>query len=144
MDCGAYLRGQYGERRAVRPVRVDRARRSSSSAFVAGNIMYPTYKVEVRAAYLENRDGDDRREAAHERELARARRARRGEPRRGGRDDARWCRRAAQAARWFDVKEHWIALGLFVSAALSAHPLACGTRRRDGNVIAPIVISLAW
>ena len=47
-----YLRGQVGRRRSV--VRFAWiVLVLQLSAFVAGNVMYPTYKVEVRAAYLE-------------------------------------------------------------------------------------------
>ena len=45
-------------------------------------------------------------------------------------------------ARWFDVKEHWVALGLFVSAALILI-LSLWEPKRDGSVISPIVMSLA-
>ena len=44
-----YLRGQHGRRRAVvRFAWIVLA--LQVGAFVAGNVMYPTYKVEVRAA----------------------------------------------------------------------------------------------
>ena len=49
---------------------------------------------------------------------------------------------AAQAARWFDVKEHWIALGLFASAAVLLI-LAFWDPARDGAAFAPIVVGLA-
>ena len=48
-----YSRGAYGMRRAVRRFAV-LSLGLHAAAFLAGNIMYPTYKVEVRVAYLEN------------------------------------------------------------------------------------------
>jgi hypothetical protein len=51
-------------------------------------------------------------------------------------------RRGAAAARWFDVKEHWVALGTFVAAALLLL-LALWDPLRDGTAIAPIVVALA-
>jgi len=50
--------------------------------------------------------------------------------------------RAGKAVRWFDVKEHWIALGLFASAALTLilrlwHP------EKDGPTLVPVVFWLA-
>jgi hypothetical protein len=86
-------------------------------AFAAGNVMYPTYKVEVRTAYLENSEAITADQASHNRQLARI--AERG----GARAPevtatGELVRRAARAARWFDVKEHWIALGILASLAL--------------------------
>jgi hypothetical protein len=86
-------------------------------AFAAGNAMYPTYKVEVRAAYLENRDAIAGDQAAHRRELARVAQ-REGEVAPELTATAELVRRAARAARWFDIKEHWIALGILASLAL--------------------------
>ena len=110
-------------------------------AFVAGNIMYPTYKVEVRTGYLENAnaiiaDRDARqaeldkiaiREHTESHELAPA---------------SELLKRGAKAARWFDVKEHWVALGLFASFALSL-VLAFWDPARDGTALAAIVVGLA-
>jgi len=55
--------------------------------------------------------------------------------------EAELPRRAAKAARWFDVKEHWVALGMFVSAAL-ALVLALWDPR-EGKAIASTVLGLA-
>ncbi|HRC59309.1 MAG TPA: hypothetical protein PKU97_25480, partial [Kofleriaceae bacterium] len=52
---------------------------------------------------------------------------------------------AARAARWFDVKEHWLAMGLFAAAAL-AWLLWRWDPRRDGPdsaVIGPMAALLA-
>jgi len=110
-------------------------------AFIAGNIMYPTYKVEVRTGYLENAnaiiaDHDARqseldkiatREHAGSYELTPA---------------SKLITRGAKAARWFDVKEHWVALGLLASFALCL-VLAFWDPERDGTALASIVVGLA-
>lgn len=88
-----------------------------AAAFLAGNAMYPTYKVEVRAAYLENREAITADQAAHQAELDRIA-AREGAPAPALSATGGVIKRAAAAARWFDVKEHWVALGLLASLAL--------------------------
>jgi hypothetical protein len=111
-----YLRGQYGRRRAL--VRFTWIVLSLQlAAFIAGNIMYPTYKVEVRAAYLESQTAIAAEKAAHERELGKMA-AREGTTASEAPETRDMVRRASEAARWFDIKEHWVALGLFASAAL--------------------------
>jgi hypothetical protein len=135
-----YLRGQTGRRRAVlRFAWLVLA--LQVGAFVAGNVMYPTYKVEVRAAYLENAPAITAAEQAKSRELAKLA-AREGAEAPQPTATVEIVRRAARAARWFDVKEHWIALGILVSGALLVI-LSLWDPRRDGGVIAPIVMSLA-
>ena len=52
-------------------------------------------------------------------------------------------KRAASAARWFDVKEHWVALGLLVCAALVL-VLALWDPRRDGAALTPVIAGLAY
>jgi len=105
-------------------------------ALVAGSTMYPTYKVEVRVAYLENASAVATAATAHGNAVARAT----GEP--ANPATAELVHRAAQAARWFDVKENWIALGLFASAALTLL-LALWTPSRDGTALAPIAMGLS-
>jgi hypothetical protein len=135
-----YVRGQTGKRRAV--IRFAwLVLALQLAAFTAGNVMYPTYKVEVRAAYLENAPAITAAEQAKAKELAKVA-AREGAQASESTATVELVRRAAQAARWFDVKEHWIALGLFVSAALVL-VLSLWDPKRDGTVIAPIVTSLA-
>lgn len=135
-----YVRGQSGKRRAVLRfawlVLVLQV-----GAFIAGNVMYPTYKVQVRTAYLENASAITAAETAKQRELEKVA-AREGSevPQQSATVDI--VRRAASAARWFDVKEHWIALGILVSGALIVI-LSLWDPKRDGTVIAPIVMSLA-
>src|SRR5689334_6527816 len=50
--------------------------------------------------------------------------------------------RAARAARWFDVKEHWVALGLFASLGLVLL-LALWDPRTGAQAIAPAALGLA-
>lgn len=117
-----YLRGAQSRRAVVKFAAIFVA--LQVAAFVAGNVMYPTYKVEVRTAYLENPRAiaaDHPGPASATEELVKS---------------------AAQAARWFDVKEHWIALGLFASAAVLLI-LAFWDPARDGAGFAPIVVGLA-
>lgn len=135
-----YLRGQSGRRRAVlRFAWIVLA--LQLAAFIAGNVMYPTYKVQVRSAYLENAPAITAAERAKELELGKLA-AREGAEVPEPTATVEMVRRAAQAARWFDVKEHWVALGLFVSAALIL-VLSIWDPKRDGAVISPIVMSLA-
>jgi hypothetical protein len=135
-----YVRGQSGKKRAVlRFAWLVLA--LQLGAFIAGNVMYPTYKVQVRTAYLENAPAITASERAKERELAKLA-AREGAETPQPTATVELVKRAAQAARWFDVKEHWIALGVFVAAALILI-LSLWEPKRDGGVIAPIVMSLA-
>lgn len=131
-----YCRGQFGKRKAV--VRFSML---SAAAYLAtmlvGMALYPTYKVRVRAEFLENpsrihrstevevqarkltrqQDLQVRRyrssestpapEAVAEQPSARAEET-------GAAADAK-VERAAKLARWFDVKEHWALLGLLLS-----------------------------
>ena len=111
-----YVRGERGRRRSV--VRFAwLVLVLQIGAFVCGNAMYPTYKVEVRATYLENPAAIAAVQATHEQELARLA-AREGTTPSEPTATSDLVRHAAQAARWFDVKEHWVALGMFVMAAL--------------------------
>ena len=111
-----FLRGSFGRLRAVRRfawiVLV-----LQIFAFAAGNLMYPTYKVEVRAAYLENSEAIATDQASHDRQLVRIAEHEGARPPEAT-ATGELVRRAAGAARWFDVKEHWIALGILASLAL--------------------------
>jgi hypothetical protein len=110
------LRGRFGRIRSVRRFAWI-VLGLQLAAFAAGNVMYPTYKAEVRAAYLENATavvaGRDSQQRALERVWAR-------EAGQAPQATAtgELVRRAAAAARWFDIKEHWIALGILASLGL--------------------------
>lgn len=134
-----YLRGQSGRRRSViRFAWIVLA--LQLGAFVAGNAMYPTYKVEVRAAYLENASAITADQAARTRELERVA-AREGIEPAQPTATAEIVRRAAAAARWFDIKEHWISLGIFVSLALLI-VLYRWNPGSDGRAIGPVILTL--
>jgi hypothetical protein len=134
------LRGQFGRLRAIRRFAVILLV-LQLGAFAAGNAMYPTYKVEVRTAYLENREAIVAGEATHAEQLARAaQREAAAVPQPTATGEL--VRRAAAAARWFDVKEHWVALGVLASLALVLM-LAFWDPRTDGRELAPVAFGLA-
>lgn len=135
-----YLKGEFGRHRAVRRFAwITFA--LQGAAFLGGNLMYPTYKVEVRSAYLENAAAVATDHTARQRELAHLTERERARPYEGA-TTTEIVKRAARAARWFDIKEHWIALGLLVSGALVL-VLSLWDPRRDGAALSPIVFSLA-
>jgi hypothetical protein len=47
-----------------------------------------------------------------------------------------------KVARWFDVKEHWVAIGLLASLALVL-VLAFWDPQRDGPALSPVVVGLS-
>ena len=135
-----FLRGRFGRLSAVRRFAVILLV-LQLGAFIAGNAMYPTYKVEVRTAYLENREAIVADQAARAEQLARvAQREAAPVPRPTATSEL--VRRAAAAARWFDVKEHWVALGILASLALVL-VLAFWDPRAAGRELAPVVFGLA-
>jgi hypothetical protein len=134
-----FLRGSFGRLRSVRRfawiVLVMQV-----LAFAAGNAMYPTYKVEVRTAYLENREAIVAGQAAHQGQLARvAEREAASVPEATATGEL--VRGAARAARWFDIKEHWIALGILASLALVL-VLGFWDPRAGARELVPVVIGL--
>jgi hypothetical protein len=107
------------------------------SAFTLGVTMYPTYKVEIRTAYLENQPAFTAEQAARDHAVAGVEKSStREEP-----ATTEMIKRAAKASRWFDVKEHWIALGLILSAATLL--VLSLWRAEDGAAISPIVLAMA-
>ena len=111
-------------------------------AFVAGNAMYPTYKVEVRTAYLENSEAIALAQAAHQRQLDRVTTREAGDPIAPS-ATGELVKRAASAARWFDVKEHWIALGVLAQLALVLVLAQLDPRRpEDSRALLPVVFGL--
>ncbi len=152
-----YLRGGFSRHRAVR--RFSYISLSLfAAAFLLGNIVYPTYKVRVRLEYLENPSAVERAEAGRAEAAAdsreryeRSKAVRQGasidsatsievEP--DASDGVAAVNSAAKIARWFDVKEHWAALGLILAAAC-ALVLTFWDPREGGREIAPIVFGLA-
>lgn len=135
-----YLRGNYGRHRAVRRFAWI-ALALHAAAFGAGNLMYPTYKVEVRTAYLENAGAITEERAAHQRELERIA-AREGSPPPQLASTTEAIKTAAKTARWFDVKEHWVALGLLASLGLVLL-FAFWDPRKGTPSLAPIALGLS-
>ncbi len=135
-----YVRGNYGKRRAVQRFALY-ALLLHIGAFVAGNIMYPTYRVEVRTAYLENAGVIVADRGVRERELDKIA-AREGSPSRELAPAGDVVKGAAKAARWFDVKEHWVALGMFASFALLL-VLSFWDPKRDGPGLSSVVVGLS-
>lgn len=130
-----YFRGVYGNERAVR-----RFAALSAAAYFAtmivGLALYPTYRVRVRAEFLDNPsaitravEAKARAEASAHRHNEESRVYRSGEAPRENSLTARSAEdiaieaeesvaRGVHLSRWFDVKEHWSAMGLLMSIAL--------------------------
>jgi len=108
--CRGYLRGDFARRRSERRLAWIAAIAFAGN-FAFGSLLYPTYKVRVRAQYLDSPSA-----VANERELRRAEAERQNAPipppALGG--ELSWV------GRLFDVKEHWAALGLVASLLLLA------------------------
>jgi hypothetical protein len=119
-----YLKGKPQRRRAVRRFAWI-SLTLFALTFVAGNLGYPTYKVRVRTGYLENPPAvqaamPDAEPAAVE---------------------ARY-QATSRMARWFDVKEHWVALGLVLTFACLLI-LRRWEPTGEAAVIAPLVVAMA-
>jgi hypothetical protein len=108
------------------------------AAAVGGMLIYPTYKARVKLEFFTSSKAvlDDAAARVHAAEELRARAANE-QPReldpgavlRATRDAPD---RAGKIARWFDVKEHWVAVGIFLGLATMAVLLAWDPRR-DGR-----------
>lgn len=86
------------------------------AAFVLGNVMYPTYKMRVRVAYLENpvAIASDYNGRAVDRARIEGTAVPNPEPTAA---DSK-ALAAVRMARWFDVKEHLLAFGVGALAAV--------------------------
>jgi hypothetical protein len=117
-----WVRGKFTRRRAV--VRFAWMSLALFGAtFVVGNLAYPIYKVNVRSAYLENpialaAETETREEAAA------------------------LYDETERIARWFDVKEHWAAMGLMLALACVLI-LRRWDPTRHGPDLAPMVVAMA-
>jgi hypothetical protein len=102
------------------------------STFLVGNLLYPTYKVRVRAEFF-----DSPRAVAAELKLREAEHKELGvKPAGAGVQPS-----LAPVARLFDIKEHWVALGCASSLLLLvlsrlAHP-------RELRAVLPLYLGLA-
>lgn len=143
-----YRRGDTSRHRSVKKFALI-ALSLYAANFTLGNVIYPTYRTAVRAEYLDSPDEvvDDatRRAEAHARsadrnhapepEVSEAKRDRQAKAR---------ADHAMRAARWFDVKEHWVALGLMLTAALTMILFAWRPKDDSGSrVIAPYTLLMA-
>jgi len=146
-----YLHGRFDRQRGVRLL----GWISSSlflCTFVFGNLIYPTYRVRVRGEYFESpqavANAQDARAVAGAALMARENRRRTLEhapdlsepPSQAYRAES--PRHVAKMPRWFDVKEHWVAVGLAMSIALLCL-LTAWNPRKHGARIAPLVFALA-
>lgn len=116
--CRGYLAGRFGRHRAERRFALI-ATAAYLTTFLLGNLLYPTYKVRVRAEYFDNppalqAEASLRAEQKQAIGLG-------PEPSRLSPAGLAWM------GRLFDVKEHWVALGCAASVVLlvlsrRAHP----------------------
>ena len=175
-----WLRGDCANHRSVRRFAF-LAVAAYALTMLLGLMLYPTYRVRVRAEYLENPSAI--RQATEARELSARRAAARNEEsrtfRRGNAEPAEETRPGSSAGplpalggaardaiadraeeravagaklvRWFDVKEHWSALGLLIAGALAlllrVPPWESGPTRRMGQgtfALAFAAAAIAW
>lgn len=126
--------------------------------FLVGNLLYPTYKVDVRVGYLEDgsavtREWQERREADRV-TVERYRQTRElypGTPSAELPDPAPAvdepppvARTTAKVARWFDVKEHWVALGLLLSLAAAGILHAWNPVKNPSRAVGGMTFGLAF
>jgi hypothetical protein len=107
--CRHYLRNSYGRVKAERRFATICAI-AFVSTFALGNILYPTYKVRVRAEYFDNPAavaGEVKLRVANHRALGVA-----------PTPTQSVVQSLSPVARLFDIKEHWVALGCMASIAL--------------------------
>jgi len=142
-----FLRGTFVRRVAVRRFGIIAAALYLAT-FTVGNLVYPTYKVRVKVEYLQNPAAvaDEAGARIRQREIVAARY--RGEepalPSDAAIDAATagLPRATDKMARWFDAKEHWVAMGLVLSLGCMVL-LVAWDPRRDGGAPAPYAFLLA-
>ncbi|MCG8424484.1 MAG: hypothetical protein MJE77_41860 [Proteobacteria bacterium] len=149
-----FLLGRFQRVRAVR-----RFAWMSASLFaivvLLGNAIYPVYKVRVRAEYLDQpdaimRDYRDRLVVARQvkeryyRGIGSAGASRDSIAERAVIAQASHLpHQAAKIARWFDVKEHWVALGMALSIACAV-VLLTWNPKKHGRAIASVAFIMAF
>lgn len=120
-----WLRGRFTRRRAVqRFAWISLA--LFAATFLFGNLAYPIYKVRVRAEYLDDPSAvaSSMRDPTPERAAAAA-------------------DQTAKIARWFDVKEHWVAMGLALSIACAFVLRVWDPTEPGAAAVAPLVLGMA-
>lgn len=127
--CRHYLWGRYGQVKAERRFAAICAL-AFVSTFTVGNLLYPTYKVRVRAEYFDNPGAisDEVKLRAAQHVLA-------------GIKPPSVVASLSPIARMFDIKEHWVALGCAASIALwilsrKLHP-------KDDARVLPLYVGLS-
>ena len=115
--CRGYFGGKFGRAPGEKRFALIAAL-AFVCTFVLGNVLYPTYKVRVRAEYL---DSPSAVAADRVQRTAEAERLGHGAP------PAATGADLSSVARRFDIKEHWVALGCAASLILLllsrlAHP----------------------
>jgi hypothetical protein len=138
-----YRRGRFERHRGVRRLALAAALLYLAS-FAFGNLLYPTYKIKVRGEYLDSGTGvvSDYRERRRATQTFRTRYYPTQTPASDSGIADRLPSRAAKLARWFDVKEHCVALAMFLAVAL-ASILWVWDPRRHSSTICPIVMTMA-
>ena len=135
--CRHYLRGSYGQAKAERRFATICAI-AFVTTFALGNVLYPTYKVRVRAEYFDNPTAiadEAKLRAANHRALGVAPAATTPG------SVATVVQSLSPVARLFDIKENWVALGCMASVALwilsrKLHP-------KDERRVLPLYIGLS-
>lgn len=151
-----FPRGRFTRLRGVRKLALISAALFTLT-LVVGNIIYPVYKVRVRAEYLDHPSALMRDQELRERERARvaARYADSATASAGEsagveippdaaltRVNSDLPRNAAKIARWFDVKEHWVAFGMIMAIGC-AMLLVAWKPEREYRAIATIAFLMA-
>ncbi len=142
-----YRRGHFERHRGVRRLATIAALLYVAN-FAFGNLLYPTYKIKVRGEFLDSGTGvvGDYRERRHAQQRFRARHYPLRSPAQPAVDEGgvtdRLPLRTAKLARWFDVKEHGVALAMILAIALASILRVWDPRRHDPT-ICPIVMTMA-
>lgn len=131
--CRHYLHGRYGQIKAERRFATIAAC-AYLCTFVMGNLLYPTYKVRVRAEFFDN-------PPAIAEELKLRTTERRALTSAQAPSPSGLMPDLSRVARLFDIKEHWVALGCAASLLLwllsrKAHP-------RDNPRVLTLYLGLA-
>jgi hypothetical protein len=130
--CRHYVYGRYGHARAEKRFATITAF-TFVLTFVVGNLLYPTYKVRVRAEYFDNPPA-----IAEEVKLRAAQHEAVGV---APRPMPNVVATLSPVARLFDIKEHWVALGCAASVILwilsrKLHP-------KDDRRVLPLYLGLS-
>jgi hypothetical protein len=130
--CRHYLWGRYGQVKAERRFATICAL-TFVATFIAGNMLYPTYKVRVRAEYFDNSPAIA--------EEVKARVAQHAIVGVAPTPETSVVASLSPIARMFDIKEHWVALGCAASVALwilsrKLHP-------KDDRRVLPLYVGLS-